>query len=271
MALPTIPIPFMYIVAVPTAFILIIILLLYFLLEIRRYAPESFVIRKARKNDKPMLILEEIGTGLSEIILGKRIEKGSPLFELPEDRGVVVDPAFLHSTKPANWGKGLMVYHYATSQYQPMTTVNALGINTCLRHARKNYPEFAWMRDRDLMAFAKMRRDDLGKNLSVILDRYKPQWNDGTYVTADDLKDLMVQYQDDLRQLRTESDVPLAWDAAFSANPVTHTIKDLQEMQSIFEQLAELKFMKKEKLMMFAIAALIIMVGAGVAVFLAGR
>jgi hypothetical protein len=57
MPLPTIPIPFMYIVIVPFAFIMIILILLWLILDTKKYAKEAFIIRKARKNDLPMLIL----------------------------------------------------------------------------------------------------------------------------------------------------------------------------------------------------------------------
>lgn len=273
MPLPTIPIPFMYIVIVPFAFIMIIIILLWFIMDTKKYAKEAFVIRKARKNDLPMLILEEIGTGLSEIILGMKDEKGSPVFTGPDGQ-MLVDPAFLRNHKPANWGTGLMVHHYATSQYQPMSTATALGLNTCIKHARENYPEFAWMNDRDLMSFAKMNRTDLEHNLSVVLSHYKPMWTEGEkvgqFVQADDLKEVMEEYQDDLRRMKIDVDCPVAWDAAFAANPVTHNIQDLQEMKQIFEQLADLKYSRREKLMMYVLAVVIILIGGGVAVFLAG-
>lgn len=273
MPLPTIPIPFMYVVIIPFAFIMIIIILLYFILDIKKYAKEATIIRKARKNDLPLLILEEIGTGLSEIILGKKDEKGAPVFN--DSNGLMlVDPAFLRNHKPANWGHGLMVHHYATSQYQPMSTATALGLNTCIKHARINYPEFSWMNDRDLMAFAKMNRADLESNLAVILSHYKPVWQEGDgagqFVQAGELKDIMEEYQDDLRAMKIDIDCPVAWDAAFAANPVTHNIQDLQEMKQIFEQLADLKYSRREKLMMYVLAVVIILIGGGVAVFLAG-
>jgi hypothetical protein len=255
------------------AFILIIIILLWLIMDIKKYAKEAFIIRKARKNDLPMLILEEIGTGLAEVILGKKDEKGAPVFTTPDGQ-MLVDPAFLRNHRPGNWGSGLMVHHYATSQYQPMTTVTSLGLNTCIRHARQNYPEFSWMNDRDLMAFAKMRRDELADNLGVVLSYYKPVFSEGEkkgqFVQSTDLVDVMEEYQDDLRQMKIDIDTPVAWDAAFAANPVTHNIQDLQEMKTIFEQLADLKYQKREKLMMYVLGIAIVLVAGGVAVFLAG-
>jgi hypothetical protein len=130
------------------------------------------------------------------------------------------------------------------------------------------------MNDRDLMAFAKMNRSDLESNLNVILSHYKPVWQTGeqkgTFVQAEELKDIMEEYQDDLREMKIDIDCPTAWDAAFAANPVTHNIQDLQEMKQIFEQLADLKYSRREKLMMYVLAVVIILIGGGVAVFLAG-
>ena len=268
MAYPVFPIPLPYLVAIPGVMIMIIVVLLWFLLDIKRYAREAFVIRKARKGDKPALLLEEIGTGLTSLIIGERDEKGSPIFKLPDSEDHIVDPAYLHNTKPANWGSGLMVHHYATSQYQPMTTANALGLQTCLRVAREKYPEFSWMKDRDVMAFAKMNREHLDKNSKVILSYYKPQWDDGSPVTSKDLTDLIVHYQDSLKQLRMDVDIPMAWDAAFAMNPVTHTNQDLSHMRSIIQRLEALKWQKKMNLLTYALAFAMVVIAGGCFIFL---
>ena len=121
MAYPAIPIPLPWIVGTLGIFIMVIMVLLWFLLDIKKYAREAFVIRRARKGNKPALLLEEIGTGITDFIVGERDEKGSPIFKAKDSDDVIVDPAYLHNTKPANWKDGLMVHHYATSQYQPLT------------------------------------------------------------------------------------------------------------------------------------------------------
>jgi hypothetical protein len=253
MALPVLPIPLEWIIGVITGFVLVLVLLIWFLLDIKRFAPEAFVIRWGRKNDQPVLLREQIGTGLSNLIKGEKDGKNSPIFKDPHGNEIYIDPSYLHNTRPQNWGSGLMVYHYATSQYTPLTTINALGLNKCVAIGRKHFPELDFLKDKDLMAFAKMRRDHLSHNVEIVLRRYQPEYEDGTPVQGQEVVNAVIDYQEALKKVKIDMDAISAWDAAFEANPTTHQISDLGQIVQLIEQLIEAKWAKKFQLMTYVI------------------
>ncbi len=253
MALPVLPIPLEWIIADQTAFIIVVVILLWFIFDIKRFAKEAFVIRWGRKNDAPILLREDIGTGLTQLIKGEKEQKGSPIFKDPAGNEIYIDPSYLHNTRPQNWGNGLMVHHYATSQYTPLTTVNALGLNKCVEIGRKHFPELNFLNDRNLMAFAKMRRDHLDHNVRTVLRRFEPEYEDGTPVEKDDVKNAVIEFQNTLKKARINMEAIPAWDAAFAANPITHMIADLGQVVSLIEQLIEAKWARKFQLMTYVI------------------
>jgi len=102
MALPQIPIGLEYVIAVPTILILIIIILVWYLLDLRRFGYEGFVFRKCRKKDLPCVRRTDIGTGMVEVLVGEKDKKGAPLFNDPKNDGHLIDPAQLSS--PHAWG-----------------------------------------------------------------------------------------------------------------------------------------------------------------------
>lgn len=253
MALPVLPIPLEWIIGVITGFVIIIVILLWFLLDIRRFAPEAFVIRWGRKKDQPVLLREQIGTGLTELIRGEKEGNGNPIFKDPHGNEIYIDPSYLHNTRPQNWTGGLMVYHYATSQYTPLTTINALGLNKCVEIGRKHFPELDFLKNKDLMAFAKMRRDHLSHNIDVVLKRHPAEYQDGTPVKREDVFNAVVEYQELLKRIKIDMDAIPAFDAAFEANPTTHQISDLGQIVQLIEQLIEAKWAKKFQLMTYVI------------------
>lgn len=253
MALPVLPIPLEWIIATISGFVIVLVILVWFLLDIKRFSPEAFVIRWARKHDKPALLREDIGTGLTRLIRGEKEQDRSPLFKDPEGKELYIDPSYLHNTRPQNWGSGLMVYHYATSQYTPLTTVNILGLNKCVEIGRKHFPELAFLKDKDLMSFGKMRRDHLEHNVKVVLRRYQPEYEDGTPVQIDEIVNAVIEYQEVLKKVRIDMEAIPAADAAFAANPTTHQISDLGQIVQLIEQLIEAKWAKKFQLMTYVI------------------
>jgi hypothetical protein len=238
MALPQIPIGLEYIVLIPTLFIFVIMFLVWFIMDLKKFGYEGFVFRKARKKDLPALQLEDIGTGYTELIVGQKDKKGSPIFKHPKDDSVIlVDPTILTATKPAYWGNGLYMHHYASNQYQPLNTINALGLNQVVKVQEQYFPELNFLKKRDLMAFAKMKQDNIHQNVKVVIDAYRPEWDNGDAVTEDEIVQAVIGLQDRLKHTKTAADMPVLWDAAFAMNPVTHQAQDLGELKKLMEML----------------------------------
>lgn len=268
MALPQIPIGLEYIVLVPTLFIFVIIFLVWFITDLKKYGYEGFVFRKARKKDLPALQLEDIGTGYTELIVGEKDKKGSPMFKHPKDDSIIlVDPTILSATKPAYWGNGLYMHHYASNQYQPLNTINALALNQVVKVQEQYYPELNFLKKRDLMAFAKMKQDNISQNVKVVIDAYRPEWNDGTAVTEQEIVDSVISLQDRLKRTRTAADMPVVWDAAFAMNPVTHQAQDLGELKKLLELLIRKEMEKHFQMMTYVIMALMLLGGVAVVIY----
>ena len=81
MALPSIPIPLEFIVMVPMVLILVIMILLWYIFQIRHYAIEAIIFMKGRKKDLPVLCRTDIGSGFSRFILGKKKKDGDIAFD----------------------------------------------------------------------------------------------------------------------------------------------------------------------------------------------
>lgn len=261
--LPTVPIGLELLIGIPLIFVIAIVFLLITLVELKRWAPEAFIIKYCRKNDCPALLREEIGTGLCRLIKGKKDKQESPIFEDPDGKSLYVDPAHLRNTKPQNWGNGLAVFHYATSQYTPLTTINILGINKVIEVGR-TYPALGFLDDKTLVTFGKMRRDHLFHNVEVVLKRFQPEWDDGTAVSKSEMVQAVIDFQDALKRTRIDTDLPVASDAAFAANPVTHLVHDLGQIVQLIEELIEAKWAKRFQLMTYVIMALMMIGGVTV-------
>jgi hypothetical protein len=253
MALPQIPIGLELIVAVPGVLIFLLVFLVWFILDLKKLAPEAFVFRKCRKKDLAALEVEDIGSGHCRLIVGEKDKNGDPIFRHPDDpTQLVVDPTYLHNTKPRYWGNGLSIWHYASSQWQPMTTINALGLNTCKKVAKQYFPELLFMTDRDLMTFAKMRRDHLKHNVNAVIHKYQPEWDDdeNTPITHDEVYNAVIEYQEALKKKTIDTGI-VAWDAAFAMNPITHLVQDLAEIKVLIEMKVRSEFEKKLQWMQY--------------------
>jgi len=265
--LPQIPIGLEYIIAVPTSMILVMVILLWYIMDLKRWGPEGFVFRKCRKKDLPALVTADIGSGKAEIYVGEKDKHGSPIFKLPDEKTNLVDPTYLHNTNPLYFGNGLNVHHYATSQYQPLTVVNALGLAQSRDFIRANYPEFDFLNDRDLMAFAKMKRDHIKQNVAVVLSKYRPEWDDGTPVSEEEIFNKVIEMQDALKN-KVVKPGPILWDAAFAMNPVTHSSQDLGEIRTLLEMLIRQEYERREKLIQYVIMFCMVAGVVGIVIYI---
>ncbi|HOS83061.1 MAG TPA: hypothetical protein PK445_10095 [Methanolinea sp.] len=267
MALPQIPIGLEYIIAVPTILILIIIILVWYLLDLRRFGYEGFVFRKCRKKDLPCVRRTDIGTGMVEVIVGEKDEKGSPLFKDPKNDGHLIDPAQLHNTQPENWGGGLYMFSYATSQLTPLSAVNVLGFMKCREIGRK-FPELSFLNDRDLMAFCKMKRGHLVHNARVMINRENPKWETGEPLTVEEFVRAVLAFQDECKRQAIDVNVPTAYNAAHAMNPVTFMVNDLEQVVADLERLLRAEFQRYFDIMKWAFAFVMVIGAVGVVVFI---
>lgn len=218
-----------------------------------------------------MYLNEDIGSGRATVFPGKKENEKSPVFKSDTEGDIKVDPGFLHGTRPIALGNGLYIHHYATAQYTPLTTVNTLGLMTVRKIARENFPELAFMSDKEIAAFGKMDRSDLPYNVGVLIGKYKPEYEDGSLVESEDMKNVIIEFQEILKKTAIDISVPCAHDAAFAMNPVTHSSQDLADMISIIRMLADLAWKKLVNIMTYVICGLLVMIGGAVAVYIVAQ
>jgi len=265
--LPTVPLPINMLVGVAVIVIGAVVGPVLWLYDLKVWAPEAYLFERCRKKDIPVLLDVEIGSNKGDLKPGEKENGKGPLFKYKDDEDLKVAPSYLHSTEAIYLGNGLYMYQYATSQYMPLSPKNVLGLNTCKRVAREAFPELDFMNDRDLMCFLKMDRTDLTENVDVVLEKYDPEWDDGSKVQNKDVVDAIIQLQDRCSKTPIDTNRPMALTAAFAMNPVTHQSQDFAGAWAILKKLAWDDAWKRINIMYIAIAAAIIIISGAVAIY----
>ena len=97
------------------------------LLSFYRYAPEGFVFMECRREGRDAIMDTEIGTGVTEIIVGVKRDPKDPIYS--EDAGgVKVDPSLVSQySEPLRLTGGLNLFGWAHHSMFPQTTRNHLA------------------------------------------------------------------------------------------------------------------------------------------------
>ena len=265
--LPTVPLPINMILGVLIILIGGIVGPVYWLIELKMLAPEAYIFERCRKKDLPVLLDIEIGSNKGELVPGEKDKGKGPIFTYKDDEDLKLDPAYLHNTEAINLGNGLYMYQYATSQYLPLSPKNVLGLNTCKRIARECFPELDFLNDRDLMGFIKMDRTALAENVATVLEKYDPEWSDGSKVKTEEVMNAIIELQDRCSKTPIDTHLPMALTAAFAMNPVTHQSQDLAGAWAILKKLADLDAWKKFNIMIYAMAFVMVIGVLAFAIF----
>lgn len=256
--------------------------LLIILAGLRKWAPEAWIIKDARKKDLPILDQTDIGTGFSEMILGEKDEKGDIRFE-NEKFGIKLDPALLSSdVDPRRYKKGLVILNYATTGWLPQGIKNILGLDrvTKIRKGEK-YAILKFLTDEDLIQLLDTNQEQLVFDVPMFIEKYEAKYHDP--LTNSDVgvpKEPIIKLINEMRAELATDEIDkdfttkgiykgganvrgafFSLNAAFKNNPYGLTAQHLQH----FEILTRLKERKKSASLVNVLTYGIVIIGIIVA------
>lgn len=104
-----------------------IMALVSILISFYKYAPEGFVIMECRREGRDAIADTEIGTGVTEIMVGVKRDPKDPIYS-DDAGGVKVDPSLVSQySEPLRLAGGLNMFGWAHHSMFPQTTRNHLA------------------------------------------------------------------------------------------------------------------------------------------------
>jgi len=277
---PVIMIGIQYMIGIPAILTVGLIILLKLYVDIKRNAPEALIFAKARKKRLPVLCRTDVGSSYSQFILGKKQKDGDIAFDDGELPGLLVDPSLLGDSDAMRFGRGLDIYYYASTQWMPLTAINALGLKTVARVADQRYKELSFLPKQELAEFLMTKDDDILADCNTCIRRYNPEavdWETGNKVndeygnsikmTPEELRDSITALREELK--RTPIDTGFySFAAAFLMNPVSHLAQDLEQLKMLIELMIRAEYDKIMKLMPYVIMFCMVVGVVGLVIYI---
>ena len=276
--LPTIVIPLYYLLG--GVFVICIMAIVMFLGwdDRRKYNPEGKVFIKARKKGLPVLDGIDIGSGYANFVLGVKQVSGDIAFKKDDDsEGLKVDPSLLGEAEAEHHVKGLDIYHYGSTQWMPLSAINALGFKTIRRLLGERYQDLSFLPPQEVAELLYTKSQDLLADCDTVILRYAPNlmdpetgevyMNNGQPVkmTGRQLASIITDFREELKV--TKVDVGFfAYQEAFLMNPVSHLSQDLEQLKMLIEMMLRAEFAKLDKWMRYLIMFLMVIGGVTVCV-----
>ena len=146
-----------------------------FIVELKKYAPEAFIFRKARKDNR---IVKNIGDmdGNSEFTLGEKEEPGDIVFK-DKTFGDKLDPSMVQGKCiPSRYSKGLVIYNYATGAYYPTSAKDARGFTQIIETRQKpEYDILDFLSDEDIIQLLDTPREERIQDIKIFTQAAKPK------------------------------------------------------------------------------------------------
>lgn len=175
MIIPTFTLPLHIIAAFAVGWIAFLILL-WFIMDLRYYAPEGFVFRKCRKDNIPCKIDVDVGSGDATAYAAEVDKKKGPgrIFHKGE-AGAKIDPSISSGEdEPIRLPRGLNIQIHGTLDGWPTSVRNAAGIAMIKKIRRKEaYAALDRIPDKELIEILDTPDDNLPHDVKLFIERYK--------------------------------------------------------------------------------------------------
>jgi len=229
------------------------------------YVPEWTKFWKARSGNVPCLCVTGM-SGDTEFYIGTKSKPGEITFNT-EHFSMKMDPMKTGRAQPERWAKGMRVLHYFSMFPYPETVLSAKGLDTLYRTIRETIPSLAFLSRTDLISLLQTKRGDLFAYCETMAGKYKQEYNeDGVKVPPMATQDL---YNEIIRAQDLAAETPIetgffSYEEGFKNAPSAYTSADASALVTVTEELA-LKNRKDgdNKIMVYAIAAMMVLVGGG--------
>lgn len=277
MDLPVIAIPLVYVLGLVGALVIVVFAFMLYYMDIRRYNPEGKVFIKARKKGLPVLCRQDIGSGYAKVLLGKKDKPDDIAFDDGDLPGLMVDASILGESDAMHFERGLDMYFYASTQWMPLTTINALGMKTVKRLAQERYKDLLFLPDQEIAELVYTKSQELVPDCDTVVKRYSPIcvdpetgnpiYENGKTVpmSGNDLAAAIAEFREELKQTPIDTGL-FSFQAAFLMNPISHLSQDLEQLRMLIELMLRAEYEKITKWMQYILMGLIVIGGITVCV-----
>lgn len=108
------------------------------LISFYRFGPEGFVTMECRREGRDAVLNTEIGTGVTELMVGVKRDPKDPIYT-DEKSGVKVDPSMVSQyAEPLRLSGGLNIFGFAHNSMFPQTTKNHLAFKGIIEYFDEN-------------------------------------------------------------------------------------------------------------------------------------
>ena len=270
MDLPVIAIPLVYVLGLVGALVIVVFAFMLYYMDIRRYNPEGKVFIKARKKGLPVLCRADIGSGYGNFLLGKKDKADDIAFDDGDLPGLMVDASILGESDALHCQRGLDIYFYASTQWMPLTVINALGMKTVKRLAQERYKDLLFLPDQEIAELVYTKSQELEQDCDTVIKRYspicvdpetgEPLLSNGKTIpmTGRDLAAAIAEFREELKTTPMDTGF-FAFQAAFLMNPISHLSQDLEQLRMLIELMLRAEYEKILKLLPYVIMGLMVM------------
>jgi hypothetical protein len=267
---PTILIPLYYVLGLAGGFAISAMMGLLYWMDIKRYVPEAKIFKKARRKGLPVLDRQDIGSGYGRFLLGKKQKPDDIAFDDEDLPGLMVDASILGEADATHYERGLDIYHYASTQWMPLTTINALGFKTIKRLINEKYKDLSFLPDEEICELLSTKSQEQLEDCETVIKKYSPTLVDNktgvalvdptgnsVWMTGRDLSSAITELREESKITPIDTGI-FSYKAAFIMNPVSHQSQDLEQLRMLIELMLRAEYEKILKLMPYVIMALML-------------
>lgn len=239
-----------------------------FYLTVKKQAPSILVFRKAYKENKPVIEIED-GAGNITHFVGMKDKKWDVEFN-KKDFGLKIDPMYSTISPSERLPKGVPLYRYRINLHFPVDARGAHGLITLIHHIRTTQ-EYEILNnikdDMTLIELIDMDADDLGESLIMKMKEYDPNFDEdenGNQII--DMVEAIEAVKNELPSIKIKSE-RLSISDALKYIPSAFTSQDLNKVLQMVEFRAKQESGFESKIMTYAIGGAIVTFAFGLVIY----
>ena len=250
------------------------LLFIWYVMDIRKNAPEAEAYAKARKKHLPLIRIIDT-SDREELAVGVKEKKGDISFDSKrvEPYGIYLDPRIIGNAPETRTKDGIQIFHYSTNLSIPLGSKTARGLLTVVKYVRKEYPELNFLDDSEIIELVGTPRNDLAHDAQNYIDEYEPEVVSANPGTARDMKtselvELVEDIQEETSILPVEKGF-FSYSEAFKKIPTAMLPQDINQLiMWVYRKARKDIKWDAERLMMYAMAVVMVLAGVGVTIYI---
>lgn len=239
-----------------------------FYFTVKKQAPSILIFRKAYKENKPVIEIED-GAGNITHFVGLKNKKWDVEFN-KKDFGLKIDPMYSTIAPNERLPKGVTLYRYRINLHFPVDARGAHGLITLIHHIRttSKYEILNNIKDdMTLIELIDMDADDLGESVVMKMKEYDPNFDeDETGNKVIDMIEAIEAVKNELPSLKIKSE-RLSISDALKYIPTAFTSQDLNKVLQMVEFRAKQESGDQVKILTYAIAGAIVIGAFGLVIY----